>query len=66
MSYHIVEISCSSIGTYPLQAVIDQIKTREEKKVITHSVIPYVFELCEVFCYALKFRMPMEHMSSKN
>ena len=48
MKEHIIEVSCSTIGTYPLQAVIDQIKTMEEKKVIIQAVTPYVMELCEV------------------
>jgi hypothetical protein len=43
-----VEISCSTIGTYPLQAVIDQIKTKEERKIMINAVKPFVMELCEV------------------
>ena len=53
MKEHIIEVSCSEIGTYPLQAVIDQIKMKEEKKIMILAVTPYVIELCEVILISL-------------
>jgi hypothetical protein len=35
---HIVEIGNSKIGTYPLQTILDQLKTEKEKKIIIDSV----------------------------
>ena len=41
-------ISNSQIGTYPLQAIIDQMKTKEERKIIIEAVREHVLEMCQV------------------
>jgi len=46
-------ISNSQIGTYPLQAIIDQMKTKEEKRIMIESVHDYVLELCQVFLFLI-------------
>jgi hypothetical protein len=45
---HIVLISNSTIGTYPLQAIIDQMKTKDERKIIIESVRDHILEMCQV------------------
>ncbi len=55
MKEHIIKVSCSTIGTYPLQAVIDQTTTREERAVIIQAVKPHVIELCEVKLFICTF-----------
>ena len=48
MKDHVVSIGNSTIGTYPLQAIIDQMKTRVERKIMIESVRNYVLEMCQV------------------
>ena len=48
MKDHVVSIGNSTIGTYPLQAIIDQMKTREERKIMIESVRENVLEMCQV------------------
>jgi hypothetical protein len=44
----IVSISNSTIGTYPLQAIIDQMKTKEERQIIIEAVQDHILEMCQV------------------
>jgi hypothetical protein len=45
---NIVSISNSTIGTYPLQAIIDQMKTNEERQIIIEAVQDHILEMCQV------------------
>jgi hypothetical protein len=47
MKDHIVNIGNSNVGTYPLQAIIDQMKTREERKVMIESVKDKILEMSQ-------------------
>jgi hypothetical protein len=49
-----VKIGNSSIGTYPLQAIIDQMKTKEERNIIIDIVKENVIEMSEVSFVILK------------
>ena len=44
----IKEIANSKIGTYPLQAVIDQMKNIEEKKSIISNIMNFIYKICIV------------------
>lgn len=45
---HIIQISKSKIGTYPVQAFIEQLVTTEEKLIVIEAVKNYVLNLCFV------------------
>ena len=49
-----MKIGNSSIGTYPLQAIIDQMKTKEERNIIIDIVKENVIEMSEVSFVILK------------
>jgi len=40
-----LEISKNKVGTYPLQAIIDNLKYEEEKKIVLDSLGQYVTEM---------------------
>lgn len=42
---NILENSKSKVGTYPLQAIIDNIKTEEEKKILFDSLVDKIMEM---------------------
>jgi hypothetical protein len=46
---HFVQIGNSKIGTYPLQSIIEQLKTNEEKNIIIESLKDKLLEMCQVF-----------------
>lgn len=48
-----MEISKSKIGTYPLQAIIENIATNEEKKVLFEGLKNNIFEMSLVFFFFL-------------
>jgi hypothetical protein len=45
---HFLSISQSKIGTYPLQAMMEHITDREEKKVIINAIIENILDFCYV------------------
>lgn len=45
---HVVNIGNSTIGTYPLQAIIDQMKTKEERRTIIEAVKDHIMEMSQV------------------
>ncbi len=44
---HIVSIANNKIGTYPLQAVIDKMKTRTERDILVESLKDSIMEMCQ-------------------
>lgn len=44
---HIVSISNNKIGTYPLQAVIDKMRTNKEREILVESVKSSIMEMCQ-------------------
>jgi hypothetical protein len=46
ISYHFIEISKSKIGTYPIQAFIEQLSSNEEKSLIIDCIKDYLLDLC--------------------
>jgi len=43
---HVFEIGTSKIGTYPLQSIIDQINSEEEKVIVADSLNGKILEMC--------------------
>lgn len=43
---NIYDISVSKVGTYPLQSIIDQLETKEEKLIIAESFQGKILEMC--------------------
>ena len=62
----VVEIGNSKIGTYPLQAVLEQLNSDEEKMIVIDSVKEKAFEMCPgmitLLIYLFHFRMRKEYM----
>jgi len=50
-----LENSKSKVGTYPLQAIIENIKTDEEKKILFDSLLDKIMEMSLVNLKILKF-----------
>jgi len=44
---HVEEIGNSKVGTYPLQAVLDQLKSVEEKNIMIYSVKDVMLNMCQ-------------------
>jgi len=47
LSYNIREISNSKVGTYPLQAILEQLVNEKERKVLTDSIKKICLDLCQ-------------------
>ncbi len=45
---YVIIISNSKVGTYPLQAIIEQLNTNEEKLILIDAVRNNVLEMCQV------------------
>lgn len=48
MKDHMAKIGNSKIGTYPLQAILEQLTTREQKQIMIESVRDVALEMCQV------------------
>jgi hypothetical protein len=46
LGINLVEISKSKIGTYPIQAFIEQLVTHDEKKIIIEAMKEHILDLC--------------------